>query len=283
MIGASKLRRREITRTLRYARFPGLLVVGLIAAACYTGAQMNLPIALGKIIDEVLTANRPDLLMSRIIILALSALGMSIFQGVHRIIFTVVGERSLVNLRRELLIHLQRLPVVFFDNKRSGGLHSLFTNDAVALIKIVHPVLGDAALSLFQIIAIVVLVSIQYGSTVFLAGLLIPVYVCFPVLLSRPVRQASGKVQEANAESASSLQEGIGAIREIKAFTRETWNASRMEGLFSEVLKHQVRLSFINWTYSLSGAAYWLAVSFIYWFGGSQVLAGKITIGQLVA
>lgn len=283
MIGTKKSSRREITRTLGYAKFPLLLVGGLLAAVCYTGAQINLPIALGRIIDEVLTGNRPDLLMSRIIVLALSALGMSIFLGVHRIIFTVLGERSLIHLRRDLLIHLQRLPVGFFDNERSGSLQSLFTNDAVALIKIIHPVAGDAALSLFQLVGILVVVSIQYGSTVFLALLLIPAYVCFPVFLSRPTRRASQKVQEANAEAASGLQEGIGAIREIKAFTREKWNSSRMEVLFTNVLTHQVRLSVINWIFSLSGAAYWLAVSFIYWFGGRQVLAGEITLGQLVA
>src|SRR5688500_17334460 len=130
---------------------------------------------------------------------------------------------------------------------------------------------------------ILVLVSILYGSTVFLALLLIPAYVCFPVFLSRPTRRASQKVQEANAEAASGLQEGIGAIREIKAFTREKWNSLRMEVLFTKVLRHQVRLSVINWIFSLSGAAYWLAVSFVYWFGGRQVLAGKIPLGQLVA
>jgi subfamily B ATP-binding cassette protein MsbA len=275
--------RREIINTLRYAAFPGLLAVGFMTTACYTGAQMYLPVALKRIIDEVLTGNHAELLVSRITDLALTATVMAIFQGAQRISSTVLGERSLINLRRDMLIHLQKLPVSFFDNERSGRLHSLFTNDSVALIKIIHPILGEVMLSLLQIIGIVVLVAIQYGSTVFLSALLIPIYICFPVFLSRPTRQASHRVQEANAEAAAGLLEGIGAIREIKAFTRETWNVSRMEILFRKVLTHQVRLSFINWIYSLSGAAYWLAVSFIYWFGGREVLGGRITIGQLVA
>src|SRR5689334_15131227 len=125
MIRMMKSNRSEIAKTLRYANFPGLLILGFIAAACYTAAQMYLPVALSSIIDEVLTGNRPELLVNRVTVLALSAMAMAIFQGAQRITFTVLGERSLINLRRDLLPHLQRLPASFFDNERSGSLHSL--------------------------------------------------------------------------------------------------------------------------------------------------------------
>jgi len=278
-----KNRRQDLRRSLKYAAFPGLLVIGSLLAASYIAAQMYLPVALSKLIDDVLTKRESASLEITVLILALTAVAMSLFNGGQRLVFALLGERALVKLREAILVHMHRLPISFFDQERSGKVNALFTIDAPAMAKLYFPIIGDTVLSILQVIAIITLVSVRYGTVIFIAGLLIPMYVLFPIFISRRTREGSKGVQEANAELASSMQESIEATREIKAFTREDWNIRRMSNRFMDVLRHQMRFTRINSLYFLNGAAYWVIVSIVYWYGGRRVLADQMTVGELIA
>ena len=268
---------------LRFGAEPLPLVIGTLAAWGNIAAQLALPWLIGLIIDETLVEGGGELLLARCALLALIAVVMVLLRQARVLAFTWLGGRAVVKLRTEMLGHLHRLPIGYFDRHKSGTTQALFTHDAPTMGTLYNPIVGDAIHSLSELLALVTLVGVRYGGMIWVAAALIPVYVLLPALLARRTGAAARRLQEARAEVSAGIQETIGAVREIKAFTAEDWNARRQDGPLRAVLRRVMGLTAVRSVYSLSFALYWIAIGFLYWFGGRQVLAGEITLGALIA
>jgi len=275
--------RSTLKRTLLYAPLGPALWWGTVAALGYSLSQLSLPWIVGRIVDDALTAKRSDLLLEWAGLLAVCATVSILCKSAHTMLFTWVAERAVLVLRRNLLAHLQKLPLEVVSRDHSGRLTSLFTSDLPAMAEIYSFVLGGLVLSVLQLVSLLAFVTVVYGKMVLFMLLLVPFYLGFPLLFSRKTRDASRRLQEARADLSSKVQESVEAIREIKTFTREDWNLARLQVQFREVFGRRLRLTLIDSVYSLNYAAYWLTISVMYWLGGRSVIAGEITVGQLIA
>jgi subfamily B ATP-binding cassette protein MsbA len=137
--------------------------------------------------------------------------------------------------------------------------------------------------AIVQLVATLAVVGYQYGAVVLVAFVILPVYVFLPLILGPRMRRASDRLLEAKAELGSRVQEVIEAVKLIKVFGRERWAQQRAGKAFDHVFKRQLGVGRVQSTYTLNYAAYWMMVSFLYWFGGRQVLAGQLTVGELIA
>lgn len=269
--------------SLRFARSWTELLIGTLASAGHLAAQLSMPWIIGLIIDDALIHGNSELLLRRSLLLAAAAAISVLCQGAWTLAFNRWSEKGWIHLCQEMLQHLHRLPVDALEGQMSGKLSSLFTNDARKLVSIYHPLTKDVIYCVLQILFLTALISWKYTDLLFLAAVLIPLYLIYPLLLTRKTRLLSRRIQEDEAEVSSRLQEVISGAVEIKALAQGEWNLRRVLPALRDAARSRSKNVRFQWFYSTNYVFYWSAVAFVYWRGGAQVLTGELSIGGLVA
>lgn len=193
------------------------------------------------------------------------------------------GRRIEYEIRNDYFAHLQRLHQGFFHHTRTGDLMARGINDLNAVSRLVgagimhsfNTVVMFLAASALMItidlpLAAVVLITLPLVSLVFVA-------------LGRRIHQQYERVQEQFSVISARAQENFSGIRVVKAFAQE---AAQIE-MFAAINREYVRRSL---HLARTSGALWPAMTFILglaaaavlWQGGLAVVAGRITLGQLV-
>jgi subfamily B ATP-binding cassette protein MsbA len=273
----------QFRRLLAFVRpYRGRLFLAL--AAIVVGSLLGLagPYTLQFLIDAVFQQNDPQLLNRITLVLIAIFATQSAFTFVRRYLLAFIGERVMADLRLRLFEHLQGLSLSFFNERRTGELVSRLTND-VATVRAV--VTSDIATALSQVLtffgALALIIITDWRLTLFMLAL-IPLVVLIATLFGRRLRALSSSVQDQLANATTVLEESIAGVRVVQSFTRERHEIGRftesIERTF-DLAMQRVRLS-ATFGPSISFMGFGAVVS-IFWFGGHEVLAGRLTAGQL--
>ncbi len=240
------------------------------------------PYTVQFLIDAVFKQNNSVLLnqitLVLIVIFALQSL-MYFFRGY---LLAFIGERVMADLRRKLFEHLQGLSLSFFNERRTGELVSRLTNDVSTVRNVVTSDISTAISQVLTFIGALILIIItDWRLTIFMFAL-IPVIMVVAILFGRRLRAISSQVQDQLAAATTILEESIGGVRVVQSFTRENYEIGR----FSSSIEHAFGLAMrrIRISSMFGPVASFLgfaAVVSIFWFGGHEVLAGRMTAGQL--
>ncbi|MEP7199642.1 MAG: ABC transporter transmembrane domain-containing protein, partial [Chloroflexota bacterium] len=258
------------------------LIVAL--AAIIVGSLLGLagPYALQFLIDAVFKQNDAALLNQiTAILLGIFAL-QSVFYFIRSYLLAVVGERVMADLRVKLFAHLESLSLSFFNERRTGELVSRLTNDVATVRGVVT---SDIATALSQgltfVGALALIIVTDWRLTLFM-GALVPLIILVALVFGRRLRKVSTAVQDQLAHATTVLEESIGGMRVVQSFTREGYELGRYRGSIEQTVAlalARIRLSaFFGPLVSFLGFG---AVASIFWFGGHEVLAGRLTAGQL--
>ena len=182
-----------------------------------------------------------------------------------------------------LLTKLYRLPLAFFHGERSGRLHNLISQDATTAARLLGRGLSEAILGILQLTFVLIVLVNRYGQIAWAALVLIPIYLVFPLISKRPMREISRQVLAATAEVNTAAQESVQAVREVKVLDREEWAVGRLRTLLEADISSRTRRTLLNSIFGLQYIVYFLVAGGVYWFGGLQVVQGTMTLGQLVA
>lgn len=194
------------------------------------------------------------------------------------------GQRAMFDLRRDIMARLQKLDVREYDRSPVGRLVTRVTTDVDALNELfaqgLVTVLGDVLVLLFIVAA---MFSLSPGLTLLMI-LMLPLALGVTVAFRRIVQAANRRVRVAVAKINSFLQEHIAGVIVLQLFNREERAARDFEGVNRECLDaHKETISAYGWFYpavefiSLLGFAALLA------WGGTEVRAGTLSMGVLVA
>ncbi len=258
------------------------LIVALVAIVGGSILGLAGPYALQFLIDAVFKQNDPQLLNRiTIILVAIFAL-QSVFYFVRGYLLANIGERVMADLRIRLFEHLQGLSLSFFSERRTGELVSRLTNDVSTVRGVVT---SDISTALSQVLtfvgALALIIVTDWRLTLFMFAL-IPVVMVIAIFFGRKLRTLSSDVQDQLASATTVLEESIGGVRVVQSFTREPYEIGRftdsIERTFSLAMKRIRLSSMFGPIISFMGFA---AVVSIFWFGGHEVLAGRLTAGQL--
>jgi len=281
--------RPPVMRTLRrlgtflapYKRrfvFAGIAL--LVAAGCTLAVGQGLKL----VIDRGFTAgNDAELDHALFALLAIIAV-MAVATYVRFYNVSWIGERVTADLRRRVFNHLLTLSPGFFEVTRTGEVISRLTNDTTMLENVIgsslsmalrNSVLGAGALVLLM------LTSLKLTLLV-LAGL--PVVVLPIIVFGRRVRRLSRSSQDRVADTGAYVDEAIHEIRTVQAYAHEAEDrrayGDRVEAAFSAGVRR------IRQRGLLIAAVIFLvfvAVGIILWIGGHDVLAGRLSAGQLAS
>jgi ATP-binding cassette subfamily B protein len=195
-----------------------------------------------------------------------------------------LGERITADLRRTVFNHLVELPPSFFDATRTGEVISRLINDTTML----ETLIGSSASvairnSLLMVGGLVMLTLTSLKLTLLvLAG--VPIVVVPIILFGRRVRKLSRATQDRVGDVGAFLDESLHEIRTVQAYGHEDADrrdfAARVEDAFGTAV-HRIRQRAL-----LVAAVIVLvfgAVGVILWIGGHDVVAGRLSAGQLSA
>ena len=260
------------------------LAGALVAAVAASLLALAIPLALRVTIDSVLVARDAGRLHS--IALVLMALGAAQVMTLYaqQCLLNSLAVRVVADLRQVLYNHLLELPLRFFTERRLGEVVSRVTSDVTVLQEALTAT--PAALvrgGLMGLGGLALVCWLDWRLALVLA-VLAPFFAVLGALFAGRLRQAATGVQDRSAELSTVLQETLAGIHVVKAFVRERDEQDRFGVATARRLDMQLAQSRVRarFTALASGLAFAMTVA-ILWIGGIEVLAGRLTPGDLVA
>ena len=240
------------------------------------------PYTLQFLIDAVFKNSNAALLNQITLVLVGIFLLQSVFYFLRSYLLAFVGERVMADLRKKLFSHLQGLSLSFFNERRTGELVSRLTNDVSTVRALVTSDISTALSQALTFVGALILIIItDWRLTLFMLAL-IPVGVGAAVLFGRRLRPLSAQVQDQLANATSVLEESIGGVRVVQSFTREPYEIHRFSDAIEKTFALAMRRTRLSAMFGpLMSFIGFAGVVSIFWFGGHEVLNGRLTAGQL--
>ncbi len=271
-------------RMLGYLRpYRARLVLAFIALTGSAALSLVFPAVIGSVVDSVLNAG-DELLLNQITAALLFVFLIRSFTSLLETYnLNYIGERLVVDLRVQLFEHLQQLSLGFFVQRRVGELVSRISNDVTvmrtALTNNVNTLLQQVVV---MIGSVVVMFIINVQLTLFIIAL-VPVIVAIGAVFGFYLQRTSTKIQDEIAGATVVTEEVLQNIREVKTFVREDYEVSRYNSAIDRSFRAAVTLLRIRSIFGpLVGFMAFGGLSLILWFGGREVLAERLSGGQLI-
>lgn len=288
-------------RYLRYLKpFTGLLALSSLLIIGVALLDIIAPWPLKFIIDNVLggepfTGPVGDWLLTYVgtdqrlltAVLGLALLLITILQGIIAFAYEymngLIQERATFLLRSEVFSHVQKLPLQFFDQSRLGDILKRVTEDSSKIMSALVSSMGQLLVDAIKFIgfAIVMLFVNWRFSVIVLAY--VPLLLFLYVTFRQNIRETARTARKQEGEMMNLTLETLGAIREVKAFGRESHQLAEFEKHGRERIKSALRS--IRWEASFSPVIDFIqagSTAAVIWYGVSQVLIGQFTIGELL-
>ncbi len=259
------------------------LLLGLAMMLISRLAGLVLPAMSQFVIDDVIPNGRGD----QLVLLAGLGFGATVVQAATGFalsqVLGVAAQRAITEMRKEVMAHVTRLPIGYFDSTQSGVLISRIMTDAEGIRNLVGTGLAQLVGGLVTAtIGLGVLFYLNWQLTsvtiVILGALGAGMSVAFSKL--RPVFRERGKI---NADVTGRLGETLGGIRIVKAYTVEKREqlvfAKGVHKLFRNVAMAVTGVSAVS---SLATLVMGVIGALMILLGGQALIAGTWTMGALV-
>ena len=276
---------RLLRRLLRYvAPHRGILAAALAALVLGTACQLAGPYIIKIVIDRHITPGPLSGMEGWVLLFLGAILGAMGFLYLQMYAVSVLGQRVILAIRKEMFSRVQRLPVSWFDRTPTGRMMTRLTSDVEALQELISSglvsTIGDAAL-LAGTAAILLGMNARLALVVFSV---LPLLVLFVELIKRRIRGANREARRKLARMNAFLQEHVTGVAVVKAFGKEDRSDGDFDARNADYIAENIRLT--NF-YSLffPGVELFasIAVALLIWRGGENVISGAITFGTLVA
>lgn len=214
-------------------------------------------------------------------------LAVLIAQGVASyvriLLFSVVSEKGIADVRKALYEKLVSLPIVFFEKSRVGELISRLTADVEKLYNVFSITLAEFIRQVIILVAGIAFLAIRAPELSLIMLGTFPVIVIGAMVFGRYIRKLSKERQNELAGSNTVLNETIQAIQPVKAFTNELFETLRYGRYIDKVVHTALR--YARWRAIFSAFIITFlfgALFFIIWQGARMVESGAMTAGQLI-
>ena len=278
---------RRIVAFFRPYRFQVVVVVGAILLT--SGLGLINPILLKLLIDDAI----PNLDFSRLNLYVGLMIGIPVISGLiglgQSYLNNLIGQSVMQDLRGALYEHLQRMPLRFFTETKTGEIQSRLANDVGG----VQGVVTDTAASLTSNLAVAIstviaMFIIDWRLTALSLGML-PFFMYLTYRVGRVRREISGETQKSLAELSAVTEEtlSVSGILLSKTFGQQAAAVTRFVGLNRRLAGLQIRQAMVGrWFFMIVGTVFSITPAFVYWLAGWLAISGDAsapTIGDIVA
>ncbi|MCD6042281.1 MAG: transporter, partial [Burkholderiales bacterium] len=195
-----------------------------------------------------------------------------------------VGERVVTDLRRAVFDHILRLEPAFFEKERTGDVVSRLTNDATLLQQVIGYGLSMFVRNSLMMAGAAVMLFVTSWKLALLVLVGAPATLLPILLLGRRVRRLSRASQDRVADVSAYVDEAVHEVRTLQAYAHEDVDrasfAGHAESAYRAAAQRIAHKSFLIAAVILISFS---AVGIILWIGGHDVLAGRLSAGELSA
>lgn len=272
-------------RILRYLKpYRRTLISGYATLLLSLAAQLAMPRLVELAIDGGIVPRRVEIVLAAAGALLLVGLAQALLTFARSYSFQALAENIAYQLRHELYRHIERLSFSYFDKAYTGQLMARATEDVNAIRRFFWVVPRTSVQSLGTLAAVSVMLILMNWRLAAISLSVLPLLALATVHFSRRARHLFLQVQQQFGIMTTVLQENLAGARVVRAFAREDAEGTRFD---AELRTLQERsLAAARWSalytafVTTVGAA---SLILVVWYGGREVLAGHLSIGQLTA
>jgi len=261
-----------------------LLVVSIICLILSTAIGVVYPLLMRYLIDDIIKLEKYNEVLTLSLIVFAVIVVKAIFQGLHGLTGSRLGNRVAYNLRNALYQKLQYLSFQYYDKAKTGDLMSRLTADMDAVRQFIG--FGFAQfLNLFLMIGFgaTIMFTIHWQLTLITLATM-PLLVYTAIRFESRIHPQFQLMRQAMSNLTTAVQENITGVRTIKSFAREPFEVDKFMIRSDEYKNNQIGAAYIFSRYFPFMEIFsLLCVVSLLFVGGNLVINGTISIGDLVA
>ncbi|MFJ2284099.1 ABC transporter transmembrane domain-containing protein [Pseudomonas sp. NPDC087803] len=281
----SSRHRRALSLTSRFlAPYRWQVCAALLALIVTAAVTLSMGQGIKLLVDRGFMTQSPHQLNQSIGIFMLMVLGLAVGTFARFYWVSWIGERCVADIRREVFNHLVYLHPGFYENNRSSEIQSRLTADTTLLQSVIGSSLSMFLRNLLMVIGGVVLLFVTNPKLTSIVVIALPFVVAPILIFGRRVRNLSRLSQDRVADIGSYVSETLGQIKTVQAYNHQVQDerrfAATVEDAFDTARK---RIFQRSWMITVVIVLVLGAVAVMLWVGGMDVIAGRITGGELAA
>lgn len=273
---------RLASRFLAPYRWPAL--GALIALVVTAGITLSMGQGIRLLVDQGFMTQSPHLLNQSIGLFLLLVLGLAIGTFTRFYLVSWIGERAVADIRRQVFNHLIYLHPGFYEDNRSSEIQSRLTADTTLLQSVIGSSLSLFLRNLLMVIGGIVLLFVTNPKLTSIVVVALPLVIAPILIFGRRVRSLSRLSQDRIADIGSYVAETLGQIKTVQAYNHQAQDEQRFAVTVEEAFDTARKRIFQRaWLITLVIVLVLGAVGVMLWVGGMDVIAGRITEGELAA
>ncbi|MGW9477977.1 ABC transporter ATP-binding protein [Saccharomonospora azurea] len=281
------LRKGTVRRVASFARphwrrllvFLALTVVSAVLA-------VTTPLLAGRVVDAIVGGKSASTVIWLAVVIAGIAVADAALGLAERWQSAHIGEGLILDLRRAVFEHVQRMPVAFFMRSRTGALVSRLNNDVIGAQRTFTATLSGLVTNVIQLVlSLAVMVTLSWQVTL-VALVLLPIFVLPARRIGRRMADLQHQAAELNAGMTTQMTERFSAAGAtlVKLFGRPKAEAEEFGARAGRVRDIGVRTAMLTrWFMTSLTLVSALAQALVYGLGGWLALTGRLDPGTVVA
>jgi ATP-binding cassette subfamily B protein len=259
------------------------LVVGVLCILASVVIGVLEPVYIGRAVDALSAGPTWGMITRFALIIVGVRVVSGIFLYLQRNILIGMSRHVEYDLRQDFYAHLQRQPLTFFQEHRTGDLMARATNDLAAVRQLAGPMVMYTLQTVFVVIIIIPLmlrISVRLTLLLFVTMPLVSLTVKY---FGQQVHTRFEKIQEFFSHITARAQENISGVRVVRAYAQEDAEVEAFKRLNREYATRNLALVRISAVMRpLIQFVIGLGMVLIVWYGGVLAVRGEMTEGQFV-
>jgi ATP-binding cassette subfamily B protein len=263
-------------------RYPKLIAGWLGFLALSSASTLTLPVAVRFMIDRGFSHAQTGSVDRWFLLLLGVALTLAFATAARFYCVSLLGERVIADLRRDLYTHLMRLDMAFFERTRAGELVSRLSADTELLRTVVASSMSIALRSAITVLGATTMLVVTSPRLAGFAAIGIPLVILPIVLFGRRVRGMSRNSQDRIADANARAAETLGAMHTVQSYAREAHEGERFAGAVERA--YAAARKRVRTQATLTASVITLvfgAITAVLWIGAHDVIGGDMSAGTL--
>lgn len=266
------------------APYRGRVIGALLALLFTAGITLSMGQGIRLLVDRGLATQSPEALNHSILFFFALVVALAVGTFTRFYLVSWVGERFVADIRMRVFNHLIELHPGFFESNRASEIQSRLTADTTLLQSVIGSSLSLALRNGIMLVGGIALLFITNPKLTGIVVVALPLVVAPILLFGRRVRSLSRQSQDRIADVGSYVGETLGQIKTVQAYNHQAQDRLRfghtVEGAFDTARK---RIAQRAWLITVVIVLVLGAVGVMLWVGGMDVIAGRISGGDLAA
>ncbi|WP_268797049.1 ABC transporter transmembrane domain-containing protein [Pseudomonas huanghezhanensis] len=256
----------------------------LVALIVTAGITLSMGQGIRLMVDQGFMTRSPTLLNETIGLFMLLILALAVGTFARFYLVSWIGERVVADLRKQVFDHLINLHPGFYENNRSSEIQSRLTADTTLLQSVIGSSLSMFLRNALMVIGGVILLFFTNPKLTSIVVVALPLVVAPILIFGRRVRSLSRESQDRVADVGSYVSEALGQIKTVQAYNHQAQDKQRFGNTAEQAFETaRKRILQRSWLITLVIVLVLGAVAVMLWVGGMDVIAGRISGGELAA